>query len=241
MSVFKKSFAIIFIFFCISGFSKAQTLKLGYIEFPPVFSTDKNGKPQGLLIDLAAKVLPEAGYEWEAYSYPVKRMVDYIVRGNLDLWIGLKTIPEFKTTTLKGSSSLLDITLKAYRLGQKPDIIKREDLMNKKIIIIKGFSYGGWVNYIKNPENKVLYTETYEHLAAFKMLKAGRADYVLDYVNPSEKALQKIKIDALFENTISSFSAYFVVSKKTRDAQKVIKNLEKTYQRLKKEGKLQNQ
>lgn len=37
---------------------------------------------------------------------------------------------------------------------------------------------------------------------------------------------------------ISSFGAYFVVSKQTPDAENVLKNLEKAYKKLKESGKL---
>lgn len=235
--MFRIKFFILISIFMVSTVS-AQTLKMGYIEFPPVFSTDKSGKPEGLLIDLAKAVVPHAGYQLQVNSYPVKRMVDYIVKGKLDLWIGLKTIPAFKDTTFKGDSNLLQITLKAFRVGDKPDIKEQEDLKDKKIIIIRGFSYGGWINYITDPVNEINYIETYEHIAAFRMLKAGRADYLLDYSNPAKKALKTIKIENLECNTISSFGAYFVVSKKTNDAEIVLHNLETSYKALKEKGEL---
>lgn len=172
----------------------SASLKMGYIEFPPVFSTNSHGKPEGILIDLAAKVIPEAGYEWEAFPYPVKRMSDYIAKGKLDLWIGLKTIPDFEGTTFKGDSEVLKITLKAYRTKNIPDIKKQGDLNGKSIIIIRGYSYGGWINYIKDVKNNIDFIETNNHKSAFRMLKAGRSDYVLDYQQPAEKSFKKFKL-----------------------------------------------
>ena len=43
-------------------------VEIGYIEFPPVFFTDSQGKPGGFLIDLADQVLTKAGYQWNATS-----------------------------------------------------------------------------------------------------------------------------------------------------------------------------
>lgn len=214
---------------------QAQTLKLGYIEFVPVFSTNAKGQPEGLLIDLAAQVIPKAGYTWEAYSYPVKRMSEYVANGKLDLWIGLKTIPDFEDTTYKGKSELLKITLQAFRIKPLPDIKHKEDLKYQSVIILRGFSYGGWINFIKDPKNNVNYIETHDHKAALNMLKAKRADYLLDYQNPVKKALEQMPLDNLKSNTISSFGAYFVVSKKTPNACEVLQNLEQAYEDLQKE------
>lgn len=221
-----------------SNFAFSQTLKLGYIEFPPVFSTNQEGRPQGILIDLASQVIPKAGYKWEAYSYPVKRMANYMAKGKLDLWIGLKTIPIFNDTTIKGSTKVLTITLKAYKTKNLPDITKKEDLLGKSIIILRGFSYGGWINYITDPANNIDYIETHDHKAAFRMLKAGRADYLLNYKYPAIKALKIVDIPDLKDNTISSFGAYFVLSKKTPNASMIIKKLELAYEDLKKSGNL---
>ncbi len=57
----------------LSVFSETATkkLRLGYIEFPPYTFTNSSGKPDGILIDLAYKVFPKAGYEWAALPYPV--------------------------------------------------------------------------------------------------------------------------------------------------------------------------
>ena len=215
----------------------AQTIELGYIEFPPIFSTNSAGKPEGVLIDLASKVIPKAGYKWRATSYPTKRMAEYIANGKLHLWIGLKALPEFKGTTIVGDSVVVKITLQAYTVGEKASILKKEDLKGKSIIIMRGYSYGGWVNFIKDPASNVNFIQAASHVAAFKMLKAKRADYLLDYRLPSEKALEEVTIPNLKFNTIIAIPAYFVVSKKTPNAEEVLERMEAAYKQLKKEGR----
>ncbi|MGM0419173.1 MAG: hypothetical protein ACQEQS_10660, partial [Thermodesulfobacteriota bacterium] len=182
---------------------------------------------------------PEAGYDWQAFSYPVKRMAGYIASGKLDLWIGLKTIPVFENNAYKSSIKVHEITLKAYRTDKSlPDIKKPGDLKNKSVIILSGYSYGGWINFIKDRTNSVKYTEAHNHDSALRMLKAGRADYLLNYSRPAEKALKKSSEENIYLNTVSSFGAYFVVSKNTPDAENILKNLENAYLKLKKQNKL---
>ena len=216
----------------------ARTVKVGYIEFPPVFSTNTAGKPEGVLIDLTGKVLEKAGYNWNATSFPVKRMARNLVTGDIDLWVGLATLPVFQGKTLIGDSEVLKITLQSYTIGVKPPIKSKESLSGKKIIIIKGYSYGGWINYITNSENSVAFTGTQNHTSAFKMLQAGRADYLLNYKLPSDTVLKKMAVPNLHYNTISQFGAHFVVSKKTYKAETLLMNIERAYEQLVKDGEI---
>lgn len=214
----------------------AETLRLGYIEFPPYTYTTESGEPAGLLIDLAKKIYPEAGFDFTATSYPVRRLANYIGSGDLDIWMGLKTLPEFEGKTYIGKAEIAELVLLSYTRGPKPPILKKEDLSGKSVIVMRGYSYGGWINYIEDPANKVNYINANKHDAAFKMLLAGRADYLLDYKDPSEKALETVKIPDLSSNLISSFPCYFVVSKELKNGQEVVDRLDKAYEKLKKKG-----
>ena len=214
-----------------------QEIALGYIEFPPVFSTDEEGNPKGLLIELAKMVIPKAGYKWTAHSRPTKRMANDIVTGDLDLWIGLATLPEFEGTTLIGKPIVSTIELNSYWLGDKPAIQKKEDLSGKRVITLHGYSYGGWITYIQNPENNVTECRSFSHEQAVNMLKYDRCDYLLNYAGPMKNMLQLIPIETLNQTRISALEARFVVSKKTNNAQRLLELLVKSYYELVDEGR----
>jgi len=214
----------------------AQEIALGYIEFPPVFSTDELGNPKGLLIELAKMVIPKAGYKWTAHSRPTKRMANDIVVGDLDLWIGLSTLPEFEDTTFIGKPIVSTIELNSYWLGDKPAIHTKEDLSGKRVITLHGYSYGGWIKYIQNPVNNVTECRSFSHEQAVNMLKYDRCDYLLNYAGPMENKLKSISIDELNKNRISALEARFVVSKKTKNAQQLLEALVKAYYELVDEG-----
>lgn len=223
-----------------SGFLEPEktVLKIGYIEFPPVFFTNEDGDPEGNLITLAGIVLPKAGYDWTASSYPTKRMVKMIITGELDLWIGLATLPPFKDTTYVGESTVTTIELNAYRIGYKADINTKEDLIGKDVIIMRGYSYGGWINFIKDSNNNINFIEIDNHKQGLLMLQVNRADYFLDYTGPINNELRDIEIPNLTSNRISAFEARFVVSKKTKNGAEVLENLERAYKSLVSEGEL---
>lgn len=215
---------------------EANTIALGYIEFPPVFSTNSQGKAEGMLIDLAALVLSRAGYQWKTYSFPTKRMADSIARGQLDLWIGLSTLPEFESTTLVGKSTVATIELNSYWLGDLPPIKTKEDLRDKRVITMHGFSYGGWASYIHDPENKITECRAFTHEQAVNMLKYKRCTYLLNYTGPMQKQLAVINVPDLEKYRISALDARFVVSKKYKHAEQLLQNLEKAYEDVVAEG-----
>jgi polar amino acid transport system substrate-binding protein len=220
--------------------AESQTIRMGYIEFTPVFYTDADGVPQGLLVDLARQVVPEAGYQLKMESLPVKRMANGLIKGDIDLWAGLKTLEGFEGNTLAGDSILLKICLNAYALGEDPAIYKKEDLNQKMIIGLRGFSYGGWITYLKDPANEIDFIEVYSHESALKVLernnKTGTKCYLLDYEQPVNKVLRTYPVANLRKNPLSCLDAYFVVSKKTPNAKTVLERLESTYKELKKRG-----
>lgn len=215
---------------------KRNTISLGYIEFPPVFSTNKQGQAEGMLIELAALVIPRAGYQWKSYSFPTKRMADSLARGQLDLWIGLSTLPEFAGTTLVGKSTVATIELNSYWLDDLPPIKSKEDLAGKKVIIVHGFSYGGWASFIHTPEKKVIECRAFTHEQAVNMLKYKRCAYLLNYTGPMQKQLAEIDIPNLKKHRISALEARFVVSKKHKNAEQLLQDLENAYADIVAEG-----
>ncbi len=218
--------------------ANAQKIELAYIEFPPTFYTDEYGKPKGYLIDTTIKILDHAGLEWNAKSYPPKRMANWIVRGKIDLWVGLSTLPQFKDSTLVGDSVVTTIEMRAYTRKGLPHIEGKPSLTEKRIGILRGYSYGGWVDFIKDPANQVRYIELDNRPAAYKMLKKGRVDYVLDYRQPAELALQDIDFPELSFTPLSELEARFVVSKKTPNAAQILEQLESSFHTLKASGEL---
>lgn len=215
-----------------------KSLRLGYIEFPPFTSTNDKGEPEGILIDLAAKVFPTAGYEWSALPYPVKRLSEYMGSGDIDVWMGLKTLPAFVGKTYAGDVPIAYLLLNAYTTGDNPPVTQKEHLSGKSVIIMRGYSYGGWINYIMDKKNNVSYLRANKHASALKMLKAKRADYLLDYKEPIEMALETVSVSELKINKISSLPCYFVVTKQLPDGAEIVTRLETVFLKMKENGQL---
>ncbi len=123
---------------CFPAVSDAGKIRMAYIESPPYYSTNKAGKAEGLIIDILDKVMKQVGYDWDATSYPVKRMAAMLASGEMNLWVGVSNLAEFQGTTVIGDTEVGKVTMSAYRIGDKPPITKKEDLNGKSLIIIGG-------------------------------------------------------------------------------------------------------
>ena len=94
------------------------------------------------------------------------------------------------------------------------------------MIILRGYGYSGWINFIRNLDNSVRYNIADSHESAFEMLKKGRADYVLDYHSPASKALYQVGVPNLNSSLVQEFDVYFIVSDKVPGAQKLSRQID---------------
>ncbi len=218
----------------------SQTLKIGYVEFPPMTYTDQNGQPAGFIMDIAAKSLKKAGFEWTAVSLPAKRMAKSLATGQIQLWVGLATMPHFDGTTHVGKTVVEKLILRAYTIGNSPPIRNKQDLQGKTILLLRGYSYGGWSTFIKNPANKIQYLELDSHEKAFnrleKLSKRIPNTYLLDYKHPSDIILRKQNLPDIQFNQISSLDMHFVVTRKMDGAKGVLDRIETAFQQLSESG-----
>lgn len=233
--------AVLFFFFLAQP-AFSQTLRIGYVEFPPMTYTDKNGQPAGFILDITTKTLEKAGFQWTAVSLPAKRLANSLAEGSIQVWLGLTTMPQFEGTTHVGKTVVEQLSLRAYTIGKSPPIRKREDLQGNTILILRGYSYGGWVSYIKDPDNRIKYLEFDSRETAFmrleKLSKRIPNSYLLDYKHPSEIILKKQSIPYLQFNKVSALDMHFVVTRKMKESKKVLEQIETAFRQLSADGAL---
>lgn len=217
----------------------AVSVKYAYIEFPPISYTDQNGNPAGSLINIASRIFEKANLQWSAQAYPTSRMVKYLAEGKLDVWIGLTSIPELQSTTLVGNSTPIILKLNAYSVDQQHQVKTPQDLVGKSVIIIRGYSYGGWINFIKNRNNNISYIEVNSHETALNALGKKRAEIMLAYQSPMNAVLENIQIKNLHFSNILSLDCRIIVSKKSQNAAKLLQDLEAAFISLHMDGQIE--
>lgn len=230
---FLNVFAAIFVFIVSCSTVNAESpLRTTYIEFAPVTFTNPEGAPDGYLVHTMFDVLKEAGYDYSVRPFPTNRMIMNMADGELDLWIGASTIQSLKDHVVVGNEPVTEIHFRAYYFGDSGPYLRKEDLLGKRVIMMRGYSYSGWSKFIKDPANDIQYFESDSHDQALNALRLGRGDVLLDYQRPASTAISKTDIEDIKSNEVLSQSLYFLVSKKTPNADQVVKALDKAFLRL---------
>ena len=132
-----------------------------------------------------------------------------------------------KNSCIFSKAPIYSTDLNVYHVGDKPRIKSREDLIGKSVITIRGYSYGGLLKFISNPDNKIVNEVTSTHKAAFKMLEDDRSDYLIDYASAAGDILSERPIKGLNSDKLSQLDIFLVVSKSYPDAEKLMARLEK--------------
>lgn len=213
--------------------SSSETLKVG-ASFAPPYYTVEGENVTGIFGDLMSKVFSEAGFDFIWKPYPTKRVYMNLINGEIDVYLGpLK--PEFEgfqESVIHSEFSPVSIELRCFYFGENPEITKHEELSGKNILLIRGYTYGGLVNFIHDPKNNVQYTEISSFGQAIAMLKTKRADYHLDYRKTGEIYLENTPEPDLKHSTLSRVDLYFIVSKHASDAETVLTRIESAFRKI---------
>lgn len=186
---------------------------------------NSQGQPDNPLLRLAGVLFAKAGIPWHGKAYPASRMFEYLRNGTAEFSM-LVNAPALQECCLFGRQPMASAEIRVYRIGNKPAVHRREDLAGKRIITIRGYSYGGLLSYIDDARNDVDNEVALKHDAAFAMLAAGRADYVLDYAGPAAEVLAEHPISGLQSDFLSRQEIYLVLSRGYPDAAGVMARLE---------------
>ncbi len=222
----------------ISTPGKDFVLKVGYFEFPGVTYTDEAGVPAGLVNEITVKTLEQAQIPFAIQSYPAARFFRYLEQGKVHLFNGVSSIPVVARSTISSQINLFPLHMRVYWVGDKPAVTQKEDLIGHSVILVKGFTYKDWGEWIREPSNQVTFFDAYSHLDAFKMLKRERAEYLLNYRYIDANVLKKVDIPDMQTRTLFKWDCVFNLHKDTPNAEAILKKLEESYQTLVENGEL---
>ncbi len=218
----------------------AEEIKIGVLNFAPFYIVEEGKEPSGMMLDFLKVAMDRAGLPYSIKGYPPKRLYQNLAEGKSHVFMGIKGVPELEGKVIYSRSKITDIDMRVYTRPETPVPQSKEELKGKKIIVIRGYSYGGFIKFLQDPANRIEVDESDDHDLAFKKLQAKRADYVLDYRRPSEKTLASLNISGLQNHSISLIDIVLIVSKQAPNAQEVADKLENAFDELKKEGKLKD-
>ncbi|MGZ3158465.1 MAG: substrate-binding periplasmic protein [Burkholderiaceae bacterium] len=209
-------------------------LALGFPEFPPLSFTNKHGEADGYLVHLSTALFARAGISAHVRIYPAPRLFDDLANGTIDFSM-LVHNHVLDACCLYSNQAVVREDLRVYYVAGKPPIHDKSELVGKKIIRLQGYSYAGLINFIQDPKNHITNEVAPTHEAAFTMLDAGRADYVLDYAGPATSGLAAHPVKDLRFEAIDHLDIYLVLAKSYPDAEHVLARLTTMVKSMQKE------
>lgn len=252
LELIKKWIVVLLIFLCSllseGGVAlKAKPLEVGVIWFPPFYTIEKDLEGRvtgisGLNVDIITKVLDSMGKSYELKYYPAKRLYRNLTTGSTDIFYGIKVPPSLipSQDVLYSQTKINRITLRVFHLKSAPVIRRKEDLVGKSVIVFRGYGYGGFIDYLKNPSNQLKIYVADTQINGFKMLKKERAAYLVAFERPAVEAMRKFPkgtmTDVVQSAPLFQADGYFIVSSKTPNASQLLAEMETVYGRLKEQG-----
>lgn len=209
-----------------------RTLTAAFLDFPPMAYEDDNGKAAGSVIELTNRIAAESGLKIEWVNYPIMRIYQGLANGKIDFWPGSQAIPALRDFTLETPSIGIDITLCAFSLSATPVLESVQKLAGNRLVLIRGFTYRDQLNDIFEQSAREPIVAP-NHAAALQLLEKGRADYLISYADPIKKALLHFPQADSKCDVLDTWPLVYVVSKKTPDAQGILKALTEGYLRAK--------
>lgn len=230
---------ILYVLFCLatSPFSVSAGKDLPPMEYvypdQSVWTTKRavDGKLKNPLLHFAEALFSESGISWSAEPYPANRVFLRLEKGQSNFSI-LVRAPRLRESCIFSIKPITYIELRVYRSKATSAIRSPEDLNDKEVITVLGYSYGQLGNYLNNPENRITRYTARQHKSAFRMLALGRADYLLDYAGPSEEILSEQAIPEITYDVFKRVNVYLVLSKNYPNAQQVMDKLENIAQSI---------
>ncbi|MBI1891242.1 MAG: transporter substrate-binding domain-containing protein [Burkholderiales bacterium] len=196
----------------------------GFPEFPPLSFANAQGEPDGYLVHLTSAMFERAGLRSRAMIFPAPRLFENLATGAIDFSMVVHN-PVLDDCCVFSKKAVVRDELRVYRKTDKPPVKNKDALAGKHIIVIQGFSYAGLIKFINDKSNRITSEVAPSHGAAFAMLDAGRADYVVDYAGPAASGLAEHPIKNLQSEQIDYLDIYMVLSKRYPDAEQLLERL----------------
>lgn len=200
-------------------------LEFGYVEQPPRTFTNEQGKAEGQVIRLVSDLFGKAGVAWRPVSYPAARLFENLKDGTTAASV-LVRVPSLEQHCLWSRTDLGGEDIRVYYLADRPAVRSKEDLVDKSVIVLRGYSYSGLLNFLSEEKNRIALSYAASNSDSFEMLQAGRADYLVQYAEASERVLAAKPIPGIRHAVIGRTTRHLVLSRKVPDVEKKMERLE---------------
>ena len=209
-----------------------KTLRYGCIEIPPYCYLDASGKAYGTFVDLANQIAQQAGYQVDTIVVPTKRALRMVASGDVDIWIGLDSIAVYKNDVYVSARAVSAFELDIYSKQPLSAFETLQDLKQKHVAVIRGYTYGGLINELRKIDNQINFFIASDHLHALNALYQRDVDYMIGYRASVTHALKMLNEPAPYWQSLNSLPVFLMVPKQAPNAKTLLQQLEAAYTTL---------
>ncbi|GAB3235347.1 substrate-binding periplasmic protein [Pseudaeromonas pectinilytica] len=199
-------------------------LRVGVLHIPPLAEVRSPTNTSGPLIHYMHRLLQSAGLAYRMEGFPARRLYRNLAAGESQFWVGVKNVPEYEGKVLYSEQPVYSLHLRLYRLPGTPEIRQLSALQTQRLIVIRGYSYGGLLEPLKQRPMGLQWKDANTNYKALEMLQLRRGDYLLSYAEPIEQLLQQ-RPQKLEHEVLQELPMYLVLSRATPHAESLMARL----------------
>lgn len=213
-------------------------LRVGVLHIPPLAEVRSPTNTSGPLIDYMHRLLQSAGVAYRMEGFPARRLYRNLAAGESQFWVGIKNVPEYEGKVLYSEQPIYSLHLRLYRLPGTPEIRQLSALQTQRLIVIRGYSYGGLLEPLKQRPMGLQWKDANTNYKALEMLQLRRGDYLLSYAEPIEQLLQQ-RPQTLEHEVLQELPMYLVLSRTTPHAESLMARLNQVASNMRLSGETQ--
>lgn len=220
--------------------SYAANFRLVTVEFPPLHYADAKGQATGAAVEIVRDVLKGLGHTADISVVPWSRALSFCRDGEIDGMFTVYRLPEYEAILDFSKEVFIPHIIAIYTSTGKSKNFSGNpaDLAAGTIGTVNAISYGERFDKLKER----LKLERVESLdSSFKMLTAGRIDYVVSNRYSAEFSIRNLAItNSVVEMSppIDMVASYFAFSKKST-AKNILNNFDAALREFKKSPRYQ--
>ena len=207
----------------------SQPIIIAYSYRAPNTKT-AGGKLKGTFVDIASDLLVHASYEYTTQYSPIKRIMQQMKSGQAHVWVRVKAPDWLTEHMIRSRMPVKQLKLRLYSMGN-PVLTSIWDV-TEPIVAIHGYTYLGLRKKLLEASPALMFLDATNHDSGLKMLMSGRARYMLNYAMPVEMSAKKLGVATLHFRPVSDTSMYLYVSKKAPNAERLMRDLEDSFEIL---------
>ena len=207
-------------------------IRFGQQPYKPM-SYMENGVSKGIHAEFRKDLMAEAGLAHTEHYMPLSRLYHSLKKGQsgVHTWLTIEMPETYKLGYPVRPTIFFPVRLNLFALaGTRPPTF--DEFAAERLITIIGFKYGGMLDRLKKRVPGLTVLQAHNHIAAFRMLKAKRAKYVLNYLLPGLDAAKDGKVGALAHTELMQQPTLMFVSKNVSNAQALVHRLSDASKRI---------